>query len=36
MEVGVISTADRPPKALAAFDAAAESARLDELWPFGR
>lgn len=31
-KLGVIFTADRPPEALAAFAAAAESAGLDELW----
>jgi hypothetical protein len=32
MRLGVIFTTDRPPKALAGFAAAAESAGLDELW----
>ena len=31
-KLGVIFTADRPPEALPAFAAAAESAGLDELW----
>jgi hypothetical protein len=35
-KLGVIFTADRPPKALAGFAAAAKPAGLDELWLFGR